>query len=125
MRKGTQDQERSWWSRRTSLLPVVAAAGILVLSGLVHGIWVQRWGTPAALTDAVRRINDVPLRVGNWEATVHEMDPEIVALSKLSGCWMRTYVHRDTGEQMTVFLMCGRAGPTSVHTPDWFYRRAG
>ena len=30
-------------------LPLVAALAVLVFSGLVHGLWTDRWGRPAAL----------------------------------------------------------------------------
>jgi hypothetical protein len=37
----------------------------------------------------------------------------------------RRYVHRRTGQAVDLLLVCGRAGPTSVHTPDVCYRGSG
>jgi hypothetical protein len=43
----------------------------------------------------------------------------------ISGYTFRRYVHRGSGNVVTVALMCGRPGPVSIHTPDVCYGASG
>jgi hypothetical protein len=74
---------------------------------------------------AVVRLADVPLTIGGWRGEAVEMDPAEVAQAGISGCWMRRYTNPRDGDQATVLLMCGPAGPLSVHTPELCYGGAG
>src|SRR5262249_33147607 len=42
-----------------------------------------------------------------------------------AGYLTRRYVNGRTGGEMSIYLVCGRSGPVSVHTPDVCYRGAG
>ena len=104
-------------------LPLVAALVALVVSGLVHGFWTQRWHTSAALDGAVARLHAVPMQIGSWQAANVEVDPEPYQQTRAVGYWMRRYSKGP--EAVSVILMCGRAGHMAVHTPDICYRGAG
>jgi hypothetical protein len=107
-------------------LPVVAALVLLLVSGLVHGLWTERWQRSPALAEAVARLGAVPLAVGDWQGkAVPVEEPEMFAAAGAAGYWARTYVHRGTGQAVLVVLMVGRFGPMSVHTPDVCCRAAG
>lgn len=108
-----------------SLSGLTAAVLILFVSGLVHGFWTQRWGQSRKLEEAAARLAAVPLALGEWQGEAVELDSEAVAHSGLAACWMRTYRHAQRDRQVSVLLMCGRPGPTSVHTPEWCYSGAG
>jgi hypothetical protein len=106
-------------------LPVATVLALVLLSGLVHGVWTGRWQPAQGLDAAVARLDRVPLTLGGWQGQPLELDPKHVAQAGLSGCWMRRYTNGPNGPAVTVLLMCGRSGPVSVHTPDICYGGAG
>jgi hypothetical protein len=106
-------------------LPLIAALVVLLVSGLVHGFWTQRWHSAEALTGAVVRVHAVPLHAGNWKGVNLDVDPELYEQARAVGYWMRRYTNGATGDSISVILMCGRAGHMAVHTPDICYRGAG
>jgi hypothetical protein len=109
-------------------LPVVAAAALLLLSGLVHGLWTDRWRSSEGLVEAVARVDQVPLTVGDWEGRTlgpPDTDPEAFAQAGALGYWTRSYVNRRTGKEVTAILMCGQRSRMAVHTPEVCYRAAG
>jgi hypothetical protein len=103
----------------------VTGLALVVLTGLVHGFWTGRWQQSRELKDAVARLDRVPLQAGPWQGRAQEADAEPFARAGASRYWVRQYADRRTGRAVTVILMCGRAGPMSVHTPDVCYRGAG
>lgn len=107
-------------------LPIVVAAGLLLLDGLVYGLWTNRWRDSAALQRAVERLDHLPLVVGDWqgEPGTPVSDRE-ASIAGFSGHLVRVYRNRQTGQLINVMLACGPAGPLSVHTPDICYRGAG
>jgi hypothetical protein len=106
-------------------LPLLGACALLVLSGLVHGIWTERWQSSQALQNACARLADVPINMGAWKSTELEVDEESFQQTRALAYWTRRYVKDGANEPMTVILMCGRANHMSVHTPDICYRGAG
>jgi hypothetical protein len=106
-------------------IPLAAATAALVICGLVHGFWTQRWGASEALEHAVARLEHVPLQAGSWTALNVEADPEPFRQARAAGWWMRRYTRQGGKNAVLVILMCGRAGQMSVHTPDVCYRGAG
>jgi Protein of unknown function (DUF3485) len=102
----------------------VSAALLLVASGAVHGIWTERWTSdPEDLRIAAERLLEVPASLGKWDGKNVDMpaDPK----SGLAGVVARRFVHRENGKVITVYLACGRPGPTCIHTPDACYQAAG
>ncbi len=53
------------------------------------------------------------------------LDPDAVAQAKLAGSLWRCYRNLQTGDVVSVLLVCGRPGPVSLHTPDACYGGAG
>jgi hypothetical protein len=111
----------------TRAFPLAAAFALVIVSGLVHGFWTLRWETAQALQleEALARVSKVPLKFGDWEGREIEVDASTFARAGARTYWMRQYRQRRTGAMFSVILMCGRAGPMSVHTPDVCYRGAG
>ena len=108
--------------KRTLL--ITGAVVLLLTSGLVHGLWTERWGTSQALADASARVAHVPLEIGAWTGTAIPVDADAFAQAGAQTYWSRTYRH-ETGKSVTVILMCGRAGRMAVHTPEVCYRGIG
>jgi hypothetical protein len=98
---------------------------LLVAFGVVEGLWTDRWALSGAVEQATDRLGAVPAGVGDWESKDEELDARQIERSGMSGYLMRQYTHRRTGETIQVLLVCGKPGPTCVHTPDVCYRGAG
>src|SRR5262245_42628544 len=103
-------------------LAFVTALAVVALSGLVHGLWTDRWGKPAILERALARVNEVPLKVGSWQGTAQDVDVETFRRAGAQAFWVRSYTDSQTGASVLVILMCGRAGRMAVHTPEVCYR---
>ncbi len=106
-------------------LPLIAALVVLLLSGLVHGIWTQRWQTSQVLEEACARVAEVPTTAGSWTAVNVETDAEPFQQARAAAWWMRRYSSGTATGPITVILMCGRPNHMSVHTPDICYSGAG
>ncbi len=104
-------------------LPVVAAVVVLLFSGMVHGLWTDRWAEPHDLLEAAARLEQLPQKLGDWEGETlvsrERPTPGIV------GTMSRRYVHRRSGKTVTMFIGVGRPGPVSIHTPDVCYTASG
>jgi hypothetical protein len=107
------------------LLPAVAALLLVVAFGIAEGLWTDRWGLSGETAQAAARLAQVPRTVGEWDGQDQQMNPRAVAIAELSGYLMRRYVHRRTGQVLSVLLVCGRPGPVSVHPPEVCFSGAG
>src|SRR4051812_29210625 len=105
--------------------PGMAALLLVVTFGVAEGLWTDRWGPSGDTALAAARLAQVPPTVGEWDSQDQEMNPRAVATAELSGYLMRRYVHRRTGEVLSVLLVCGRPGPVSVHPPEVCFGGAG
>jgi len=107
------------------LAPILLAFVLLISYGVAEGVWTDRWQVSHAVEDAAGKIQALPLKLDDWEARAHELDPREAALGGVVGHTRRHYVHRSTGANLTVLLLCGLPGPMSVHTPEICYPGAG
>jgi hypothetical protein len=95
----------------------------VVATGVVHGFWTGRWAGDRAAVDVAARLGQVALDLGEWQGRDLEADARLK--EGLSGVLYRSYVHRESGKAVTVYLVCGRPGPVAVHTPDVCYAANG
>lgn len=102
---------------------IATACVILVGTGVVHGIWTERWSEQADLSDGAARMEQLPTIIGAWHGTEVEMEKD--PNSGLAGLMARRYVHATSGKSVTVLLGCGRPGPVCTHTPDVCYAGSG
>jgi hypothetical protein len=100
------------------------AALALVAAGLVHGYWTDRWSTSADTQDAARRLQDVPLVIGDWEGEEIEVRPG-QAGPGVTGCIQRRYFNRHLRATVVLALVNGRPGPVGTHTPEACYGASG
>ena len=105
------------------LFPVVTALAVVVGTGLVQGVWTDRWGLDAAVARLVSGLDRVPRDLGDWHAEVLDSDPNDAP--GVAGQLYLRYANRRTGDSVAVVLLCGRPGPVSIHTPDVCYGASG
>jgi hypothetical protein len=106
-------------------LPLLLVVAILVLGGVVHGLWTDRWHKSPALEEALARLDTVPLVIGDWQGQALETDEEQRVQAEAAGCLHRRYENRQTGSAVSILLVCGRPGPVSVHPPDVCFQGVG
>lgn len=107
-------------------LAITSAAVVLALSGVAHGVWTDRWSDPVALKKAVAVVAaGLPLEVGPWRGRAIEADKRVLEVAGIAGSAMRRYVHRETGVEVSVLLVCGRPGPIATHPPEVCLAGAG
>ncbi len=109
-------------SRNVHLL---AGLALVLGTGLVHGLWTQRWGKSADLGEAVARLTRLPEDLGHWKAEPIAEDRESLTAAGAEGWWVRRYTNRRSGARVEVLLLCGQAGRMCVHRPEDCYRAAG
>jgi len=102
---------------------IASACLVLVASGVVHGIWTDRWSELEDLSDSVAKLEQLPRTVGAWQGSDVEMEKD--PRTGLAGMIARRYVHGTTGKSVTLLFACGRSGPVCTHTPDVCYAGSG
>jgi hypothetical protein len=106
-------------------LPIVLALPVLLAYGVTEGLWTDRWGPSPELQQSVPRLAQVPAEVGPWESIDDPLEARHVAKAELHAHLRRRYVNRQTGEELTVLLVCGRPGPIAAHSPEVCFGGAG
>jgi hypothetical protein len=105
------------------IYPIATALTVVLVAGVVHGLWTDRWVTAEEPTAAAARLDQLPMVLGDWEGQNVEIDAR--DLEAISGYLCRRYVNRRDHNEVSVFLVCGRPGPVAIHTPDLCYQASG
>jgi hypothetical protein len=105
------------------ILVISFACVMLVASGLVHGVWTDRWSDQEDLVSAARDLERLPMTIGAWQGSPIEMEKNPNAGA--AGMMARRYVQESTGKVVTLLLACGRSGAICTHTPDVCYSASG
>jgi hypothetical protein len=105
------------------LLIVTSACVVLIASGVVHGVWTDRWSEQADLAEAAALLERLPNTIGAWHGSPVEMEQD--PNSPLAGMIARRFVHATSGKAVTILLACGRAGAVCTHTPEVCYAGSG
>jgi hypothetical protein len=103
----------------------LGATAFVILTGLAHGYWTERWGPPLGQQVAAERLALIPLDFGDWRGKDEQLPDGVVRAAGLSGYVLRGYTNGLTGEAVTLLIVCGPPGPISVHTPDVCMAGAG
>jgi hypothetical protein len=107
------------------IVPAGTALLLVVLSGVVQGLWTDRWQHGDVPRLWAERVGDVPLTLGDWNGQSLALDDRAVQIAELDGYVQRRYVHRQTGQEVLMSLVCGRPGPIGAHTPDVCFQGNG
>ncbi len=106
-------------------LAIVVGVVVLVGSGLVHGLWTDRWKSTEDLERAAGRLADLPDDIGSWKGEAVQQDADDLKQSGTLAHYSRAFTDPETGEQVTVLLLVGPARKLVVHRPEHCYRSAG
>ena len=106
-------------------LPISAGIVLVLLAGVAHGVWSNRWGNPSELNAATERLAQVPKVIGDWTGQELELNPRVLEIGEIAGYVHRRYENRLTGQVVKVLLVCGKSGPIAAHTPDICYGGIG
>ena len=112
---------------KTSLISgLVVVVTLTVLSGVMQGRLAHRWGPPEILSRAGDRLEEVPLRCGDWVAEKNETlsEAEIDQLEP-AGYLFRRYTNQLTGDIVSVTVLVGPHGPIAVHNAGDMFLLAG
>src|SRR5262249_15661213 len=96
---------------------------LVIGTGLVHGYWTDRWSRDELGTSAGESLQALPMFLAEWEG--QEIDTKFQLTPGLNGQLLRRYINRQTGEGVTLAIICGRPGPVSIHTPEVCYGGSG
>ncbi len=103
------------------IFPSLTALMAVIACGVVHGVWTDRWRLSAEPAQSAARLQQVALSLGDWEGTAVP-GPQG---KDLAGSLYHRYTNRKTGRTVTLFMVCDRPGPVSIHTPDVCYEAVG
>jgi hypothetical protein len=105
----------------------LVAVALLVLNGVVHGLWSHRWASVSEplVQAAGDRLRDVPLKVGNWDGQHITTDAATLPEELVGRNVSIQYVHRVTGDVVVVYLASGHMSTMKGHTPLQCYPASG
>ena len=109
-------------------LPAAVMAALILTAGTIHGRWTNRWVRATELQHAVDHLGKLPLTLGDWEGrenVLDENEQSMYAASQAVAWVTRRYVHRVTGESLSLLVLCGPPGPTAAHSPEVCYGGGG
>jgi Protein of unknown function (DUF3485) len=100
-----------------------SALAAVLASGVIHGLWTDRWQTASEPAARGARLPVVPFVLGEWVG--QDIDTDLQQVGPMTGFLHRRYLNRQTGAGVTVYMVCGRPGPVCIHTPDICYKATG
>ncbi len=99
-----------------TVLSVSAAADSFLNEGL---------SDPAILNSAKESLSKIPETIGAWTSTPLTIDERELRLGEISGYFRREFRHAETGRAVVLTILCGAAGPMSVHPPTACFEGVG
>lgn len=106
-------------------IPYLIAIVVVLATGLTTGVRANRWHDSKALDAAAKRLEGLPMTIGEWEGEAGELPARIIEQSEVSGYLLRRYRNPRTQAAVSVFIGCGRPGPVGVHSPEVCYTGGG
>ncbi|MCE9529765.1 MAG: EpsI family protein [Planctomycetes bacterium] len=104
-------------------LHLLIAAIVLTLSGIVHGMWTNRWA-PTDVNEGKNLLEGLGAELGDWK-TGDFLKINPAELPANTRCDSRRFMPSKTGKPITVSITSGSPGAVAVHTPDVCYLGAG
>jgi hypothetical protein len=106
---------------------LLAAITILLATGFLHGLWTDRWAFSDEPQGSAGKLARLPTMIEDWTAEEPlEIGSRELEKSAIDPCYFGyRFVNSRSKQRVQVFLVCGRPGPISVHTPDICFEGAG
>ena len=109
-----------------AFIPFVVALPIVVCAAIWQGNQTERWGAFPELAVCAKRLENVPLEVGDWKGTLGDkLDERTRKAAEAEGDTSVTYENAKTGVRVKVFIVCGRLMGVMKHRPDRCYPAHG
>lgn len=105
------------------LLSLLIGSALIAGAGMLHGDWTDRWETTPTVDFA--GLDSIAGSVAKWDGQPMEIADEQRVIVNAMGDWGRRYIHRSSGDIVSVLILAGRPGPMSTHTPDVCYPSSG
>jgi hypothetical protein len=122
----TKSSSASTDSQRMRWVLLGCGAALVLATAIVQGLWSDRWTDSSADSQYLaERIDRLPLKLGDWQGEDIAAAPRELRAAGAVGHLSRIYRNRLTGEQVSLFLICGHMRHVSVHTPDRCYPANG
>jgi hypothetical protein len=103
----------------TRTIPLFAGFAMLVLTGVVHGLWTNRWSLSQEPAGSAARLDSVAWTLADWQGVETEpLSAQTLAVGEIDGYLSRIYRNQRTGKTVSVLVVCGRPGPIAAHTPE-------
>lgn len=103
---------------------LIGAVTVLVIGGVVHGMWTHRWSGDAARDVGLDLLAKADEPLGEWTpgpaALVDEKNTP-----KGAKATARTYVHEKGSKRAVVSVTSGVPGVVAAHTPDVCFLGSG
>lgn len=114
-------------SPRSQCSMTLFAAGLVVLlaTTCVSEILTAGLNNPEALARSASRLDQIPETIGNWHSVPRELSEREQRLAQISHFVRREYRHEETGYAVVLTVLCGPAGPMSVHPPTSCFEGVG
>jgi hypothetical protein len=100
-------------------------AVVILAAGIAHGVLTDRWYAEGLLQKVASRVAQLPMTVGDWTGEDLEVSQRQMDQTGAYGYLSRRYVHKTTGQAISVMLLCGKTGPLSVHAPTYCFTATG
>ncbi|MFN9718484.1 MAG: exosortase-associated EpsI family protein [Planctomycetota bacterium] len=110
---------------RRDFLLCTGGAGVLLASGGLDMILNRQLHNPLAIAAAAPRLTRIPTTIGAWNSTELKVDDREIRHGRITGSLRRVYRHSENGKTATLTLLCGAAGPISVHPPTACFEGVG
>lgn len=111
-------------SRRDFLL-CAGGAGLLMASTGLDSVLHRELNDPAAIAAAVPRLQAIPSTIESWGSSDLKIDEREIRHGGIAGSLRRVYRHVENGKTATLTVLCGAAGPMSVHPPTACFEGVG
>ncbi|NBO92135.1 MAG: exosortase-associated EpsI family protein [Planctomycetia bacterium] len=99
------------------------ASSLVIVSGLLHGMWTDRWARSDETVNAKEALANIPMMVGDWVG--QEVEKPSPAAPGVTGSLQRTYTNKRTNVSVSIAIVNGRPGPVGTHTPEVCYDSSG
>lgn len=109
-------------------IPAFIALVLIGITTFYQGTMSERWNQDELareLEAASKRVDSVPLFVGDWKGVDEEADETQLEAAHAVGSLTREFRNVRTGEKLSFFVICGKPRHVAIHTPDDCYVASG